>query len=216
MAKQKEQKPAAKKEKLLMVSIPKLEVGYIDLQIVGDSDLITHAWSPKAIKQMLDKQMKKAQQGREAKDPALDYRESLYWLDKDGNRIDPLDIDPAKHLLFGFKAIAFKSAAVRAATDVGLAMTDTRRAFHVMGEFVRIEFESVRMREDPVILNGKTADLRYRAEFHNWSCKLRIRYNKRIYSPEQIVNLFNTAGFGVGVGEWRVERNGSSGMFHVA
>ena len=86
----------------------------------------------------------------------------------------------------------------------------------LLGEFVPIEFESVTMREDPVILNGKTADLRYRAEFTNWSCTLMIRYNKNTYSPEQIINLFNTAGFGVGVGEWRVERNGSNGMFHVA
>jgi hypothetical protein len=29
------------------------------------------------------------------------------------------------------------------------------------------------------------------------------------------VNLFNVAGFAVGVGEWRPERDGSNGMFHV-
>jgi hypothetical protein len=30
------------------------------------------------------------------------------------------------------------------------------------------------------------------------------------------VNLFNTAGFGVGIGEWRSEKDGQHGMFHVA
>jgi hypothetical protein len=30
------------------------------------------------------------------------------------------------------------------------------------------------------------------------------------------VNLFNTAGFAIGVGEWRPQRDGSYGMFHIA
>ena len=35
-------------------------------------------------------------------------------------------------------------------------------------------------------------------------------------SAAQIVNLFNTAGFGVGIGEWRSEKDGQYGSFHVA
>jgi hypothetical protein len=31
----------------------------------------------------------------------------------------------------------------------------------------------------------------------------------------QIINLMNLAGFAVGIGEWRVERNGSFGMYEV-
>lgn len=32
---------------------------------------------------------------------------------------------------------------------------------------------------------------------------------------EQIVNLFNVAGFACGVGEWRPSKDGSFGTFHV-
>lgn len=61
-----------------------------------------------------------------------------------------------------------------------------------------------------------TADIRYRGEFREWSADLAIRFNASVLSAEQITNLFNMAGFGVGVGEWRPERSGSFGMFHVA
>lgn len=208
-------KKEAQKKKIEIVTIPPLKTDTLKIKIIGDTPLITHAWSEKAKKEMLDKQMKKAKQGREAKDPDRDYRESLYWLDKNNNRIAVKDVDPNKHHLFGFKTIAFKAAAVRAANDVGLQMTLTRRSFHIIGEFVPIKCDRILMREDMVRIGMGVADLRYRAEFQNWSTVLQIIFNARIISPEQIFNLLNTAGFGVGVGEWRPERNGVNGMFHV-
>lgn len=209
MAKKKEQSEQR-------VVIRPLNKKVMEVTIAGDTDYKSHAWSEKAKKQMLDKQMKKAKQGKTAKDPEQDYRDSLYWLDKRGNRIPVRNIDPAKHGMFGIRTISFKAAAVRAATDVGLKMTDTRRAFHILGEFVPIEYGELKMDESMVIIGNGVADLRYRGVFVDWSCKLRIQYNADLFSTEQIVNLLNTAGFGVGVGEHRVERNGSNGMFHVA
>jgi hypothetical protein len=45
---------------------------------------------------------------------------------------------------------------------------------------------------------------------------LDVRFNRNVLSAAQIVNLFNTAGFGGGIGEWRPEKDGQFGMFHVA
>jgi hypothetical protein len=59
------------------------------------------------------------------------------------------------------------------------------------------------------------ADLRYRGEFKKWSCRLRIRYNARVLSEDQILNLFEIAGFAIGVGEHRPQRDGSNGMFSL-
>lgn len=59
------------------------------------------------------------------------------------------------------------------------------------------------------------ADIRYRCEFKEWSAVVKIRYNASVLSEAQIRNLFNVAGFGVGIGEWRPEKDGSFGMFHV-
>ncbi len=205
------------------VVIPALQIQRVQIKLVcyqpGD-ELIVHSWSEKALKEIRDKQGKKAKQGREAKNPYEDYRHSVYWLAKQPphDRLWPVpsDVDPAKHTCFGFKTIAFKGSAVRAANDVGIPMTVTRRAFHIPGEFVKLEYDRVYMREDPVKISGGVTDLRYRGAFVDWSVVLDIELNTRVLSLEQLVNLFNTAGFGVGVGEWRPERNGVAGRFRVA
>ena len=182
------------------ISLPALDIRFLKVRVVGDSPLICHAWSEKARRQMLDKQMKKAQGAKEAKDPQRDYEESLYRLPDGG---------------YGFPAIAFKRAAVSACRNIeGVTMSLARGAFHVVGELVPLEGEP-RMREDMVRIQ-MTTDIRYRAEFPTWAAELTIRYNARIISMEQIVHLLNVAGFAVGIGERRPERQGDGyGLFHV-
>lgn len=187
---------------VVKIELPQLDIRILDIRLVGDSSLICHKWSVKAKKQMLDKQMGVASAGKELKDPHRDYEESLYRLPDGG---------------YGFPAIAFKNAAVEACTSLGKSVTKVmaRQAFHVVGELVRIEGEPT-MREDMVRVGMGTADIRYRGEFVDWAATVRVRYNARVLSAEQVVNLFNTAGFAVGVGEWRSEKDGSHGLFHVA
>src|SRR5688500_19352718 len=79
------------------ISLPKMQIQNLRIRLIGDSPLICHAWSDKAKKQMLDKQMKKAVGGKEAKDPSADFQASLYHLPDGG---------------YGFPAVAFTSAAV--------------------------------------------------------------------------------------------------------
>ena len=187
------------------VSIPAVDIGTFSLRLVGDSSLVVHKWSDKAKKMMLDKQMKKAKGGKEAKDPEQDYQDSLYHM-PDGEG-------------YGFPAVAFKAAAIGACRFVdGLSMTEARGAFHVQGELVRIEGEP-QMREDMVRLETGTADIRYRGEFPKWETTISIRFNRQALTVEQLINLFNIAGFSIGVGEGRPlgrKSSGSWGMFHVA
>lgn len=191
--------PAVKPPKT--IELPPLQIHLLDLTIVSDAALICHAWSKKAIEQMLGKQMGTPTAGKENKDPERDYEESLYTFPGGG---------------FGFPSIAFKNAAVTACTSLGKAVTKVaaRQCFHVVGELVRIEGEP-RPRQDMVRVGMGVADVRFRGEFPEWRAVLRIRYNSRVLNASQIVNLFNTAGFAVGVGEWRPERDGAFGLFHV-
>ncbi len=183
------------------VSVPGVTRHRTSIRLQGDSPLICHAWSEKAKKLMLDKQMKKAKGGKEAKDPEQDFRDSLYPRPEGG---------------YGFPVVAFKAAAVGACRYVdGLPMTVARGAFHVNGELVKIEGSEPTMREDMVRVGMGTADIRYRGQFDPWSVQLDIVYNPLALSLEQIVNLFDIAGFGVGVGEWRPEKDGQYGRFHV-
>jgi hypothetical protein len=200
-ATRKESIVAKKAEAVQAVRIPKLNIQMMTVKLVGDSPLISHKWSDKAKKEMLDKQMKVPKDEKAAKDPQRDYEESLYHTPSGG---------------FGFPSTAFKSAAVDACSHVdGITKVEARGAFHVAGELVAINGQP-RMREDMVRVGMGTADLRYRGEFPEWSAVLSIRFNASVLKPDQIVHLFNVAGFAIGVGEWRPQRDGSYGMFHVA
>ena len=196
------------------LEIPQLNLGQFTLKIIGDSPLIVHAWSDKAKQMMLDKQMKKASTGREAKDPFMDFCDSLYWLTEKPEKPTMEDVQAAK---FGFPVVAFKTAAIDGAFQSGALpkKTTARGAFHILGEMAEIEGTPT-MREDMCRIGLGTADIRYRGEFPKWSTVLTIQYNKNAMSIEQIVSLFNIGGFGVGVGEWRPAKDGSYGRFHVA
>jgi hypothetical protein len=200
------------------IELPALKVGMMEITIVGDTPLVVHCWSAKSKKEMLDKQLKTAKGARAAKDPRSDFEESMYRLADGGH---------------GFPSVAFKSAAVTAGTSVaGITKIAARQAFHILGEdvdikgafngsvsrvnLVRIEGGEPQMREDMVRVGLGTADLRYRAEYPRWHCKILVRFNENVLSPSQILNLLNTAGFAVGVGEWRPEKNGQHGCYHVA
>lgn len=205
-------------KKTAAVELPKIDIRLMEVTVIGDSPLIVHAWSEKAKREMLDKQLKKAKGAREAKDPKADFEASLYRLADGG---------------YGFPSVGFKTAAVTAITSVaGMTKIAARQAFHVLGEDVDIEgaFEGTKsrtnlvrlncgepsMREDTVRVGMGTADLRYRGEFTDWSANLLVRYNANVLSEEQLLNILNISGFAVGVGEWRPEKDGSYGMFHVA
>lgn len=182
------------------IVLPKLNIQRMRIRLVGDSPLICHAWSKKAKGQLLDKQMKRAKPAKEAKDPDEDFRESLYPFPGGG---------------YGFPSVAFKAAAVDACSHVeGVTKVEARGAFHIDGELVKLEGKPEK-REDMVRIGMGVADIRFRGMFPKWTCDLIVRFNVNTLSPEQIINLFNTAGFAIGVGEWRPQKDGSFGMFHV-
>lgn len=209
-------------------SIPAIDVMTIDLGLIGETPLIVHAWSEKAKREMLQKQTKEAKAGKAAKDPWDDFQQSLYRMEDEASGC----------VAYGFPSVAFKAAAVTACTSVdGITKVAARQAFHVVGEQYSIKsaylhegkqlsarYDLVKilcpngpeMREDMVRIGMGTADIRYRGQFWPWAVKVRIKFNAGVLSQAQIVNLFNTAGFGVGIGEWRPEKDGSNGRFQVA
>ena len=185
----------------VVIELPRLKLQTMQITLIGDSPLICHAWSKKAKEAMLAKQMKKAAQAKEAKDPERDFKDSLYPHPDGG---------------WGFPAVAFKASAVDACTHIAnITKVEARGAFHIDGELVKIDGRPT-PREDMVRIGMGVADIRYRGEFKKWRTTFSLRYNANVISVEQILNLFNTAGFAVGVGEWRPSRDGSNGMYHVA
>lgn len=195
-----------KEPEAVSISIPAMQIQLVTFKLVGDAPLICHRFSEKAKKTIADKQQGKAVAGRQPKDPKAEYESCFYYTD-DGK--------------YGFPATAFKSAAETASTSLKglISKTLIKQSHHVNGRIVEIKYKKVEMVEDTVRIGGmnKVADLRYRPYFYDWSITIQIRYNARALTVEQLVNLYNVAGFAVGIGEWRPEKKGggSFGTFHV-
>lgn len=208
-----------------VVAIKPIEMQTVEVTIKGDTPLIMHAWSEKAKRMMLEAQQGKAKgKKKEAKNPVEDFINSMYWLTEpptEGTE-EAFEAAIAKGTKFGFPITAFKQAAISAAYRMGWVKDKMglRGAFFIesdYGEMTEIKSDVPVMREDMVKVGMGTADLRYRGEFRNWSTTFRVKFNVNgQFSLENIINIINAGGTICGVGEWRPERDGQNGMFHVA
>lgn len=82
--------------------------------------------------------------------------------------------------------------------------------------FIRIKGDIPIFREDNVNVSISSADLRYRAQINNWYADIVIAYDvDGKFTLDNIVNFLNLAGFSCGIGEWRSEKSGIHGAFHV-
>ena len=85
-----------------------------------------------------------------------------------------------------------------------------------MEPLVEIHADSVIMREDMVKVGMGSADIRYRGQFNNWYADLTVTYNENGgKTVDEIMTIINAGGYVCGLGEWRPERDGQYGMFHV-
>lgn len=215
---------ATKKANTEVIEIRPIEIKKVTIRIVGDTPLIMHAWSEKAKRMMLEAQMGVAKgKKKEAKNPVDDFIRSMYWMTpmpEDGT-MESFEEAIANGARFGFPVTAFKQAAISAAYRMGWAKDkmSMRGAFFIDSDengMIEIHSDTPEMREDMVKVGMGTADIRYRGEFKNWYADLTISYNANgQYSLENIVNIINAGGYVCGVGEWRPERDGQNGMFHV-
>lgn len=189
--------------------------------IVGDTPLITHAWSQKAKLEMLSKQVKATKGGKDARDPQADYVSSLYEMG-DGT--------------YGFPATGIKNCILSAAhKDKGIARSAVMSALWIDAQMVRTrpalagavcDMPLIRiiggdpeMREDMVKIGSglnKIASLAYRGQFTVWAMHVTGRFNASVVTAEALTFLINESGMASGLGEWRNERKGMFGAFHLA
>lgn len=216
---------AIKKNNTELLEIRPIEIQKVNLRIVGDTPLIMHAWSEKAKRMMLDAQMGLAKgKKKEPKNPVEDFIRSMYWLTDMPEEMNEEAFNEAisNGARFGFPVTAFKQAAISAAYRMGWAKdkVSLRGAFFIDSDengMIEIHSDAPKMREDMVKVGMGTADIRYRGEFANWYADMTISYNMNgNYSLENIMNIINAGGYICGVGEWRPEKDGQYGQFHVA
>lgn len=192
------------------VVIDEIAAETIAVPILGTAPLVCHRFSEKAKRQMLD-----AMQGRKspkvAKDPEAEYEAAFYRF-KDGED------------RFGFPVIAFKAATVGAARFYprnAVTMTALKQFVFFRGEpgldgmgLAEITGEP-QMREDVVRVGRGGTDLRYRPEFPEWSTTITVTYVTSALTRGSVLSLIDAGGMGVGIGEWRPEKDGDFGTYRI-
>lgn len=188
------------------INIDKIDAEHLLVPIVGTTPLIVHRFSEKAKRLMLDN-MQGRKSPKEAKNPEAEYDAAFYRL-KDGR--------------YGFPAIAFKAATIGGCRFyASVTMTGLRQTVFFRGEagadgqqLVALNGEP-HMREDVVRVNRGGSDLRYRPEFAEWSTTLEVIYVRAMLTRASVLSLIDAGGMGVGVGEWRPEKDGDFGCYQI-
>lgn len=186
-----------------------VRIEHFELEVEGIRPLMEHKFSDRSKEQMLNKQKGKTKEISKRDDGVIAREiEECIHRTSDGQ--------------VGFPAAGFKKAMVEAAPYLqGLNKKLSRGAFYVMGDdadLVPMEYKKQLINESVVRLSGpgRPAQVRFRPVFTKWKCRLPIKYNARQITPQEIIALANTAGFHIGVGDFRPQCSGTYGMFQVA
>jgi hypothetical protein len=197
-----------------IVSIPKLPIKTVEIEVTGISPLVVNKWSNKSIIQIKEKQEHLQISPRKARNPKQECEDAIYYIDKAKTR-------------YGFKIMGFKRSMVEASTCVpekkiskALVMRNITIADYLLPDtptmdLVEIKSSTPKMLTSNVTLGSGVGDLRYRPIFKKWSATLPFEYNETIISKQQILQLLALAGHHVGVGEWRNDKGGIYGRFMV-
>jgi len=174
--------------------------------IKGTSPLITHNWDEKAKEMMRQKQQEqKKTKGRDKRDPQRECMAAAYRTD--GGQ-------------FGVPGLALKTAIITAAhKDIGIEKTLVRKALFLRttdsNKVIAMQCGEPEMREDMVRVGMGSADLRYRPMWKDWAVDVEFEVDMDLLQENDVIALVDRAGFGVGICEWRPEKNGEFGRFEI-
>ena len=188
----------------MTLHLPAPEASYFTLTLVGTSPLITDAFSEERKKKLGRTQDGSAKQKPGPRNPQAEFQESMYFT-ADGR--------------YAIPKLAFRKAIMAGAmrmTDV--KGTEALAAFQIdtPDEFLPlINAGEPIMRTDHVVRMGR-GNLCYRAQFWPWSVELPIKLDHEVLSLTQFCHIVDKAGMGIGVGNWRPEKKGDSGLWAMA
>lgn len=190
------------------------------IYIEGDTDLVLNKMNARNTRFLLSDDRKKL---REAPNQWEDVITSIHWR-------DPLNVtdtytecneEMMRYLLtnnapcitaFGLKK-SFGQAVVRNGIDTYSTKFDV--SLNVKGSMglIPIRFDSWGI-DERLMAPKKGAPVTVRLNhFTNWKADFTIDYYEHVYSINEIVNIINLAGFGIGIGSGRTS---GYGRYHIA
>jgi hypothetical protein len=187
------------------VTIKAPNFGTAEFKLRGIAPLVIHRFSAKTKKQMKEKmETGKAagnKKNREAKSTDDTYNEARYI---------------AKQGWDGIHAGAFRNALISACRLVGFKMTifveaDGWDKVEPQIPLIRIYGDPVKQEDMARVETGQPY-VTVRAAYHDWTIKLRIRWDADQFTLTDVANLLSRVGLQVGVGEGRPDSKHSAGM----
>jgi hypothetical protein len=189
------------------------------VSIEGDSDLVLNKMNSRNTRTLLADDRKKV---REVPNVWEDIATAIHWRDPLPFTDTYAEIDEAAfyELLahnapcisaFGLKK-SFGQAVVR--NEIDTYATKFDNAVNVIAErnLVPITFQTWSV-DERLMSPKRGAPVTVRpSHFSGWAAAFQIDYTDHVYSLEQIVNIINLAGFGLGIGSGRTS---GYGRYHV-
>lgn len=199
-----------------VIELKPLGVRQMEVTIVGDGDLVLNKMNDINKKELIDKRKNKA---KDTEKPNMweGVITSIHWRDgkpsdmsEDGLR-KALEENAPCITSFGLKK-SFGDAVVRNEIDKYKTKFDAGVNVVAKGGLVPIKFSEHFLDEKLMSPKKGSPVLAYLNRFSGWSATFTVSYMESVYSAEQIINIINLAGFGLGIGSGRTS---GFGRYHV-
>lgn len=192
----------------------------VTIKIVGDSDLVLNKMNDVSARGLIDKRKDKAK-SIEKPNVWEEIITSMHWRDgkpeSDPNTWTEKTLrETLKHnapciSAFGLYK-SFGDALVR--NEIDTYATKFRASVNISAEGGLVPIKFAQHFIDEKLMSPKKGSpvLVHLNRFTGWNAEITISYLENVYGLEQIINIINLAGFGIGIGSGR---SSGYGRYHV-
>lgn len=199
-----------------VIEMKPIKIKNVVITIVGDGDLVLNKMNDVVSKELVDKRKDKAKDLSKPNEWEKIIT-ALHW--KDGKPTDFSEEGMIRALrenapcitAFGLKK-SFGDAVVRNEIDKYKTKFDASVNIIANGGLVPITFAEHFIDEKLMSPKKGAPVLVHLNRFSGWKAEFTLSYTENAYSIEQIVNIINLAGFGIGIGSGRTS---GYGRYHV-
>lgn len=201
------------------ITLAHIDVKHVNILIEGDTDLVLNKMNARNMRALTADDRKKI---REVPNKWEDIITAIHWRDElpckdtytecsEEMLFDMLRNNAPCISAFGLKK-SFCQAVVR--NEIDKYATKFDNAMNVIAPKGLIPIAFAQWSLDERLMSPKKgAPVNVKlSHFTGWRAVFRIDYTEHVYSIEQIVNIINLAGFGIGVGSGK---SSGYGRFHV-
>ena len=196
------------------IELRPLGVKTMQVTIVGDGDLVLNKMNDVTAKQLTDQRKDKAKKLEKPNEWEMIIT-SMHWRDgkptdfSEQGLKDALENNAPCISSFALKK-SLGDAVVR--NEIDKYKTKFDAGVNIIGDKQPIEFTQHFVDEKLMSPKKGSPVLVHLNRFTGWRCTFTISFMENVYSAEQIINIINLAGFGLGIGSGR---SSGYGRYHV-